>query len=71
MRAAAHQRAAAATGPRRTQRPAPRSRRCGLRALLDSALDRATRAAARLLLAELAAALRVEPKRQAQQGAAD
>eukprot|EP00966_Prymnesium_polylepis_P013770 317651-Prymnesium_polylepis.1 len=60
MRAAAHQRAAAATGPRSAAIAA-------LRALLDSALDGATRAAARMLLAELAAALRVEPQRQAHQ----
>ena len=64
MRAAAHQRAAAATGPRSAAVAA-------LRALLDSTLFGATRAAARLLLAELAAAVHVEPKRQAQQGAAE
>ena len=63
MRAAAHQRAAAATGPRSAAVAA-------LRALLDSTLVGATRAAARLLLAELAAALHVEPQQQAHQGVA-
>eukprot|EP00966_Prymnesium_polylepis_P217698 5038321-Prymnesium_polylepis.1 len=61
MCAAAHQRAAAATGPRSA----------AVAALLDDALDDATRAAVRPLLAELAAALRVEPKQHAHQGAAE
>ena len=54
MRAAAFQRAAAAAGPNSAAVAA-------LRALVDAALDGATRAAARLLLRELAAALGVEP----------
>eukprot|EP00966_Prymnesium_polylepis_P073777 1712378-Prymnesium_polylepis.1 len=64
MRAAAHQCAATATGPHSAAVAA-------LRAQLDSTLDGATRAAARLLLRELVAALGVEPKRQEAGGAAE
>ena len=61
MRAAADERAAAAADPRGAAVAA-------LHALFGSVPDGATRAAARLLLNELAAALGVEPQRQAHQG---
>eukprot|EP00966_Prymnesium_polylepis_P214409 4965331-Prymnesium_polylepis.1 len=63
MRAAAFQRAAAVAGPHGAAVTA-------LRAIIDYALDGATRAAARLLLAELAAALCAGPQQQAHQGVA-
>eukprot|EP00966_Prymnesium_polylepis_P231035 5346474-Prymnesium_polylepis.1 len=63
MRASAGQRAAAAAGPNSAAVAA-------LRALIDAVLDGATRAAARLFLRELAAALGVEPQRQEAGGAA-
>ena len=61
MRAAADERAAAAADLRGAAVAA-------LHALFGSVSDGATRAAARLLLNELAAALGVEPQRQAHQG---